>query len=86
MRETPGARRRPRPDAEIDGRVHGVWPPGSCTVNTESLPGSLAFERRPLVPLRLFAPLRDKLYLAGISLVPFRSAQPRIDPSILTEL
>ena len=54
-------------------------------MNTEPLPASLAFERRPRVPLRLFAPLRDKLYLAGISLVPFRSARPRIDPSILTE-
>ena len=40
----------------------------------------VAFERRPVMRLRLFAPLRDNVTSSVQSLVPFRSAQPGIEP------
>ena len=38
-------------------------------------------ERRPGTPVRLFAPLRDKVTSSAQSLVPFGRAQPRIEPA-----
>src|SRR5262249_17724104 len=44
------------------------------------------FERRPVMRLRLFAPLRAKVTSSAQSLVPlFRSAQSRIEPINPTE-